>query len=506
MNHSPAFQLTRRSPYLYLSLGLSLGLLASPLPPALAAPIDIGLPSSGSLTDAAKQVVIDAAKKKAEEKANEALDRVLGTPTPSPVPEPTVAPAPVYVEPGNASAAPANAGTAPPRTESFVKVGANSLHLVTMGNGPYTVVFETGLTGHVGTWDKVAPAIAKSAKVVLYSRAGNGKSNARPEPLSLNQSTDEFTQMLEAAKLPPPYILVGHSYGAFLIRNYAMQHQDHVLGMVFIDPSDEKQWIELKKVDAAKVSQDEALLRANIPAQFQGELKTALQVLNSGSLPQATPLPDVPTVLLTSTKRYDHPDMFMLTNRAQEIWRELHSQFFRQFSNGAHILTSTSGHHIQQDQPNLVIGGIEQVMASATERAKQQGQQQIKGNLVTACEKAGQLLAARRNRDAEKLVAEAIKSSRLNEAEVNKVGFEFLDQRSQPQVAELVMMLNANNYPNSDKARDNYGVVLLESYKAGDAISQFKKAISMAQANGKPASVIEGYQRHLEKAEQAKKR
>ncbi len=490
MKSSHLFQLA--SSCLCLCLGLHLN--------TLAAPIDIGLPSSGSLTDAAKQIAIDAAKKKAEEKANAMIDKVIGTPTPTPTPgyaEPSYTPAP---PPGN------SAEPALPRAESFVRVGANSLHLVTIGNGPYTVVFEAGLTGHVGTWDRVAPAIAKSAKVVLYSRAGNGKSNGRPEPLSLNQSTEEFTQMMEAAKLPPPYIFVGHSYGAFLVRNYVMQHQNHVLGMVLIDPSDEKQWIELKKIDAAKVSQDEALLRANIPAQFQGELKTALQILNSGSLPQATPLPDVPTVLLTSTKRYDHPDMFMLTNRAQEIWRELHSQFFRQFSNGAHILTSTSGHHIQLEQPGLVIGAIEQVMANATERAKQQGQQQVKGNLVGACEKAAQLLAARRNKEAEQLVAEAIKSSRLSEAEVNKVGFEFLDQRGQPQVAELVTMLNANNHPNSDRARDNYGVVLLESYKAGDAISQFKKAIALAQANGKPASVIEGYQRHLEKAEQAKKR
>jgi Tfp pilus assembly protein PilF len=143
-------------------------------------------------------------------------------------------------------------------------------------------------------------------------------------------------------------------------------------------------------------------------------------------------------------------------------------------------------------------------MVSAGERAKQQGQQQLKTNVLAACDKAAQLLAARRNSQAEQVLLEAIKGSGLGEAEVHKLGFEQMDQRGQPQVAELIMLINANSYPNSDKARDNYGVVLLESYKAAEAVTQFKKAIALAQANGRPASVLEGYQRHLERAEQLK--
>lgn len=460
------------------------------------------------VTDGVKKAAQSAAQSAAQAAAQKALDRVIGTPTPTPTAPPTPtsptdpAAAPAPAAPPSATPAP-TATTAPALTgESLIKLGSHSLQVLTTGNGPYTVIFEAGLGQDLQSWSKVIPGLAKSARLVVYSRAGLGKSGG--ESRSLGQSTEEFTQLLDAAKINPPFVLVGQGYGGWLVRNYAMQHQQHVLGMVLLDPYDEKHWIELKKVDAPKVAQDEQYLTNNTPAPARAELKSALKIFNGGALPLATPLPDVPTVLITSTKRHERPELFGQGQKGQEIWRDLHGQFFRQFANGAHILTSVSGPNIAQEQAELVVSAVEQVLGGVKLQATARASGQVRETLFATCEKAGLLLASRRNRDAEKLVISAIKESGLSEAEINKVGFELFDQRSQPQVAELVMKINADNYPNSDKARASYGVILLESYKLDDAKSQFKKALSLAAANGRSAEVIDGYQKHLARAEQLK--
>jgi pimeloyl-ACP methyl ester carboxylesterase len=449
------------------------------------------------ITDTVKSTAQSAAQAAAQK----TLDRVSGT-TPTPTPAPAATPAPASA-PAPVPAAMTTGTPAPALTgENLIKLGNYSLQTLSTGNGPYTVIFEAGLGNDLQSWNKVVPALAKSARLFLYSRAGLGQSSG--ESAGLNQSTEQFTQLLEAAKISPPFILVGQGYGGWLVRNYAMQHQDHVLGLVLVDPFDEKHWVELKKADAPKVAQDEQYLTSASPAVAKAELKSALKILNGGALPLATPLPDVPTVLISSTKRYERPDLFGHSQKGQEIWRDLHGQFFRQFTNGAHILTSASGPHIEQEQPELVIGAIEQVLGGVKSQAKQRASGQVRETLFATCEKAGLLLASRRNRDAEQLVSRAIRDSGLGEVEINKAGFELFDQRGQPQVAELVMKINAENYPNSDKARDNYGVILLESYKLDDAKSQFKKALALAANNGRSADVIDGYQKHLERAEQLK--
>jgi pimeloyl-ACP methyl ester carboxylesterase len=41
--------------------------------------------------------------------------------------------------------------------------------------------------------------------------------------------------MLDTAKVPPPYVLVGTSGGGFITAGYAAAHPDEIAGMVFVD-------------------------------------------------------------------------------------------------------------------------------------------------------------------------------------------------------------------------------------------------------------------------------
>ena len=184
--------------------------------------------------------------------------------------------------------APATASVPPAATAStapeLLRVGQYGVQLATLGAGPYTVIFESGFGRDLNVWRKVAPDVARSNKVVTYSRAGHGRSEARPGTPTLASRTDELEQMIAAAGLTPPFVLVGHSYGGFVIRSYAARHPGEIAGMVFVDPSDEHQLTELRKLDTAAVDNDNRLLAQFMPPKLQPELSQVQAILDSGKL------------------------------------------------------------------------------------------------------------------------------------------------------------------------------------------------------------------------------
>ena len=262
----------------------------------------------------------------------------------------------------------------------LLRVGQYGVQASSLGAGRYTVIFESGFGRDLNVWRHVAPAIAASNKVFTYSRSGHGRSEARPGTPTVASRTDELEQLIAAAGLRPPFVLVGHSYGGFLIRSYAARHPGQVAGMVFVDPSDEHQNVELRKLDPAGVDSDTRLLAQFMPPKLQPELGQVQAILDSGKLELAGPLPDVPVALLTSVQRRAKPELFLETPAAVEVWRDLHARFFRGFRSGSHVVTPHSGHNIHQEQPQLVIDAIGQVIAAAetarTLREKEQAGKQ----------------------------------------------------------------------------------------------------------------------------------
>jgi len=270
-----------------------------------------------------------------------------------------------WAQPAAASAQPA-AASAP--AADRIAVGNYQVQMASAGSGRYTVLFESGFGTDLRAWRKVAPEVAKSARAVSYSRAGYGASEARPEPRTLLQSSAELDQLIAAAKLSPPFILVGHSYGGLLARAFAARHPDWVAGMVLVDPSDERFNPALRKLDAARAAADDRQFAAIVPPRFQPELQQLQPVLDSGNFPVAGKLPDVPVVVLTSVQQADKPEFFLETLQAVAIKRQLHADFLRQFSEGTQVVTDKSGHNIQLEEPQLVVDAVGKVIAAADRR------------------------------------------------------------------------------------------------------------------------------------------
>jgi pimeloyl-ACP methyl ester carboxylesterase len=120
----------------------------------------------------------------------------------------------------------------------LVDAGGYRLHLTVMGeaNGKPTVVLEHGGSGLSSQWGWVQPEVAAVTRVVAYDRPGLGWSEAPPEQLDGHEVAQVLHRTLENAGIEGPYVLVGHSLGALLVRTFAEQYPEETVGLVLVDP------------------------------------------------------------------------------------------------------------------------------------------------------------------------------------------------------------------------------------------------------------------------------
>jgi pimeloyl-ACP methyl ester carboxylesterase len=124
----------------------------------------------------------------------------------------------------------------------LVEVGGRRVHVWPAGNAPTvapTVVVVPALATSGLEWVAIKRALGPDAAVVLYDRAGAGWSDPGPRPRTAGRIADELHQLLQAAGVAPPYLLVGHSLGGLVVRLYAARHPDRVAGVVLVDASHE---------------------------------------------------------------------------------------------------------------------------------------------------------------------------------------------------------------------------------------------------------------------------
>lgn len=124
-----------------------------------------------------------------------------------------------------------------PAPGKLVDVGGYRLHLLCMGQGSPTVIFESGVADDSLTWSAVQPAIAKTTRTCSYDRAGYGWSDPGPKPRDAKTSTEELHTLLKKADVSGPFILVGHSLGGLYVREYAALYRPEVGAMVLVDAS-----------------------------------------------------------------------------------------------------------------------------------------------------------------------------------------------------------------------------------------------------------------------------
>jgi pimeloyl-ACP methyl ester carboxylesterase len=241
-----------------------------------------------------------------------------------------------------------------------VVVGAVRIHISESGTGP-TVVFESGMGEDASTWNDVRPAIAEFAHTVAYDRPGLGQSGPTSLPRTVVQMAADLQAVLEAAKLAPPYVLVGHSLGGAVVQVFAHRYPDEVAGLVLVDPEDGRliQLLHSRMSATEWAARQRALDEAmpNMPPQVRAELRAADD--SGEDVARAVPLPVVPVVVLTGTKK--NPE-FPGNPLEQDLKLELHNALVANTPGAQHILVPNSRHYIQNDAPKLVIQAVRELL------------------------------------------------------------------------------------------------------------------------------------------------
>ena len=123
------------------------------------------------------------------------------------------------------------------------------LHAQTSGVCGPTVVLEAGLGGMSSAWGWIQPEVAQFSRVISYDRVGLGWSGPDIAPKTAALAAHRLHSVLRHSRLPPPYVLVGHSMGGLLVRVFADIYPDEVAGMVLLDAAHPDQHLRSEAIN-----------------------------------------------------------------------------------------------------------------------------------------------------------------------------------------------------------------------------------------------------------------
>jgi pimeloyl-ACP methyl ester carboxylesterase len=271
----------------------------------------------------------------------------------------------------------------------LVDVGGYRMHIDCTGEGTPAVILDSGLGDSYISWRKVQSQIAEFTRVCSYDRAGLGYSDTSSQPPTSKAIAEELHALLNAASIAPPYLLVGHSMGAYDARLYASLYRNEVAGMVLVDashPEQEKRLPGFKDMDAKWTRRLEFMEFAiffgvprwfgfcsNDPAvraaecnfhSFRGKVAEERALSESAAQAAATaPLGDLPLVVLSHDPDATVPRVPPSAMKpAETAWNQMQEELAHLSSRGTHSIVKNSSHYIQRDRPDQVVEAVRTVL------------------------------------------------------------------------------------------------------------------------------------------------
>ena len=272
-------------------------------------------------------------------------------------------------------------------------------------------MFDAALGASSLSWSLVQPSVARRTRACAYDRAGFGSSDAGPMPRTAGIIAGELGALLRGAGVVPPYVLVGHSFGALVVRILAARCPQDVSGMVLVDPADPEEWLEPGAREQAQIDRGVRLCRYGVHAARAGIARFVAALAGVGALAPAralvslvsrgglsrvdeeilAPIWKLPPESRRALRRFwTQPKFFAalgsqiehVCTSAREVRdaerataiavpvtvisspaasarrRQLHDAFARRSPRGRHLVASHGGHWIPLDDPATVIEAV----------------------------------------------------------------------------------------------------------------------------------------------------
>lgn len=271
----------------------------------------------------------------------------------------------------------------------LVEVHGHLMHLNGQGRGSPTVVMDSGIGFHSPDWHHIQQNLAEETRICTYDRPGYGWSAPAAGSRTAFDAAYELHELLKRGGERPPYILVGHGYGALTMQFFASLYPTEVTALVLLDPLHEEmidllprtrdlatdrfwdytnlffskaglhRWVS-RGVIASNFSDlpesvcDVFQAHYSRPQTLQAAYQENLALIESLRLMKDVREIQAPTIVLSSGC-----DPFLQRGGSEDVYDRIIGIHHRM---GDHSVIEASGHFIHHDEPDFVVKTIHQLM------------------------------------------------------------------------------------------------------------------------------------------------
>jgi pimeloyl-ACP methyl ester carboxylesterase len=241
--------------------------------------------------------------------------------------------------------------------------GGRSLYMECVGSGSPTVVLEAGFGADTSSWRDVQSQLGRRTRTCAYDRAGTGNSVAPPGVRDARDEIADLRRLLARARIEPPYVLVGHSYGGVLARVFAHLYPTETAGLVLIDTIGRDG--RRRQLAIWPRSQAPEIRRGLATAVMGGVDLATGETLAS----EATTLGDMPLTVITAGREDNFPHTPARLGRALvRLWDSMQDELAALSDNSVHVVALASNHDVpssRSGQPSVIIRAVDAVVGAA---------------------------------------------------------------------------------------------------------------------------------------------